>query len=461
MKCAKRAKLGASLKYPKITIMDTTTPPKKASLIIDGVEHELPIIEGTIGFPAIDMRQLLSKTGYLSFDPGFKSTASCQSAITDINGAAGELRHRGYNIVDLVQNCSYLQVCALLIKGELLSETDQESFEKEIYEHTMVLEDIRKLFAGMTRDSHPMAMMTTAIASLSSFYHRPDFDTHNREYQELTAIRLIAKMPTIAAMCYKHRMNQPFMYPDNERGYVSNFLHMMFGTPCGSTLYSGAAIDALEKMLIIHADHEQNASTSTVRTAGSSGADPYTCISSAIGCLWGPAHGGANEAVLKMLDEIGTADKVGEFIAQAKDPNNKFRLMGFGHRVYKNFDPRAKILKESCDKVLAELGVDDPLLEVAKILEDAALKDAYFIDRKLYPNVDFYSGIILKALGIPVEMFTVMFAVGRTVGWVSHWIEMVRQPGNTIARPQQVYIGPAPRDLPEDIPRSGSGLKKR
>lgn len=419
---------------------------KKARLIIDGQEHEFPILEASEGFPAIDTRDLLRKTGYLSFDPGFKSTASCVSHITYIDGDAGILRYRGYDITTLSENYSYLQVCALLLKGKLLEKEPQQEFEKQIFEHTMVLEDMRTFFAGMKRDSHPMAMMTSVVAALSSFYHdAKHFDIDDPKYQELTAIRLIAKMPTIAAMCYKHRMNQPFMYPDNRLGYIENFLHMMFGTPCGPTTFSPVVIEALEQILILHADHEQNASTSTMRTAGSSGADPYTCIAAAITSLWGPAHGGANEAVLKMLDQIGSVENIPVYIERAKSRDDKFRLMGFGHRVYKNFDPRALILKEKCDSLLSELGIQSSQLQIALELERIALEDPYFKERNLYPNVDFYSGIILKALNIPTEMFTVIFVLGRTVGWISHWIEMIREPNNAIVRPRQLYQGSVER----------------
>lgn len=424
------------------------TGPKMAKLTIDDKEYDFPILEPTVGYPAIDLRELLKKTGYLSFDPGFKSTASCTSSITYIDGDKGILRYRGYDITELSERCSYLQVCALLLYGELLDERGQREFEEQIYNHTMVLEDISEIFKGIGRRSHPMAMMITVVAALSASYHNAaEFDTHDRAYQELTAIRLIAKMPTLAAMCYKHRMNQPFMYPDNTLGYVENFLQMLFGTPCGKAKISPVAIAALEQILILHADHEQNASTSTARTAGSSGADPYTCISAAIASLWGPAHGGANEAVLKMLDDIGSPENIDAFIARAKDPNDPFRLMGFGHRVYKNFDPRAIILKENCDRLLKELGVHSPQLKIAEQLEHIALNDEYFKQRNLYPNVDFYSGIILKALNIPVEMFTVIFVMGRTVGWISHWIEMMREPSNAIVRPRQLYTGVVEREL--------------
>lgn len=419
-----------------------------AKLIIRGKEYQFPIKSASVGYDVIDFRALLPETGLLSFDPGFKSTASCISQITYIDGEAGTLLHRGYDIRDLAQSRSYLEVCALLIHGELLEPAAQEVFEQKIHNHTMVTEDLREFYRGMNKKtSHPMGVMCTVTSALSSFYHE-DLDPQSKEDQELTAIRLIAKMPTIAAMCYKHSMNQPFMYPKNSLSYVENFLHMMFATPCEDYQPCPIATSALEKIFILHADHEQNASTSTMRTAGSSGADPYTCVAAAIASLWGPAHGGANQAVLEMLQEIGHVENIPAFIAKAKDPKDPFRLMGFGHRVYKNFDPRAVILKESCDQVLGAKGISDPLLAVARELERIALEDPYFKQRKLYPNVDFYSGIILKALGIPVRMFTVIFAVARTVGWISHWIEMVRQPSNAIVRPRQLYQGYQQRKLP-------------
>ncbi len=418
---------------------------KKAHLSVDGLDDaiELPMYSGTCGPDVIDVRALTGK-GYFTYDPGFVSTASCESKITYIDGANGILLHRGYAIEDLAKNADYLESCFLLLHGELPSQSEYDDFVDIIRNHTMVHESIARFFRGFHYDSHPMAMMCGIVGALSAFYH-DSLDINNPRHRIISAHRLIAKMPTLAAMCYKHSQGQPFMYPDNKLSYSENFLHMMFGTPCDDPKVSPTLARAMDKIFLLHADHEQNASTSTVRLAGSSGANPFACIASGIATLWGPAHGGANEAVLSMLEEIGDVSNIDKFIERAKDKNDPFRLMGFGHRVYKNFDPRAKVMKETCDEVLAELGLDDdPLLKIAKRLEQIALEDEYFVEKKLYPNVDFYSGIIMKAIGIPTDMFTVIFATGRTVGWIAHWHEMLTD-GYRIGRPRQLYTGAAQR----------------
>ncbi len=414
---------------------------KKAQLSVDGLNEsiDLPVLSGTVGPDVIDVRALTAK-GYFTYDPGFVSTASCESKITYIDGAKGVLLHRGYPIDVLAEQSDYLETCYLLLHGELPTETEYDKFTDIITHHTMVHESIARFFNGFHHDSHPMAIMCGAVGALSAFYH-DSLDITNEEHRLISAHRLIAKMPTLAAMCYKHHAGQPFMYPNNKLGYAENFLHMMFGTPCDDPAVNPVLARAMDKIFLLHADHEQNASTSTVRLAGSSGANPFACIAAGIATLWGPAHGGANEAVLDMLEEIGDVKNIDKFIEKAKDKNDPFRLMGFGHRVYKNFDPRAKVMKETCDEVLTELGLDnDPLLAIAKRLEQIALEDPYFIEKKLYPNVDFYSGIIMKAIGIPTEMFTVIFATGRTVGWIAHWHEMVTE-GFKIGRPRQLYTG--------------------
>ncbi len=419
---------------------------KIARLTIDGSDDvlELPILSGSTGPDVIDVRNL-GASGYFTFDPGFLATASCESKITFIDGDKGVLLHRGYPIEQLASESNYLETCYLLLKGELPNKQQTADFEKVITRHTMVNEAMARLFRGFHHDAHPMAMMCGAVGALSAFYH-DSLDIKNPEHREISALRLIAKIPTLAAMCHKHHIGQPFMYPRNELNYAENFLHMMFGTPCEEPNINPVIAKAMDKIFLLHADHEQNASTSTVRLAGSSGANPFACIASGITALWGPAHGGANEAVLKMLDEIGSVDRIDQYVAKAKDKNDKFRLMGFGHRVYKNFDPRAKVMKETCDEVLAELGIkNDPQLEIAKRLEQIALEDEYFIQRKLYPNVDFYSGIIMKAIGIPIDMFTVIFATGRTVGWIAHWNEMISE-SYKIGRPRQLYTGYTARD---------------
>jgi citrate synthase len=419
---------------------------KKATLTIPGQESvELPIYSGTIGPDVIDVGALTSK-GMFTYDPGFVSTAACESKITFIDGNKGVLLHRGYPIDQLATQAEYLEVCYLLLYGELPNKAQKEEFYDTIRYHTMVHDQINNLFSGFRRDAHPMAIMCGVVGALSAFYH-DSLDINDEKHREIAAFRLIAKIPTLAAMSYKYSVGQPFIYPDNNLDYAANFLHMMFGTPCEDSNISPTISKAMDKIFTLHADHEQNASTSTVRLAGSTGANPFACIASGIAALWGPSHGGANEAVLDMLEEIGDVSRIDEFVAKAKDKNDPFRLMGFGHRVYKNFDPRAKVMKETADEVLSELGItDDPLLEIAKRLEQIALEDEYFIEKKLYPNVDFYSGIILKAIGIPTSMFTVIFAVGRTVGWVAHWNEMITDKSR-IGRPRQLYTGHGKRDM--------------
>ncbi|OUS16900.1 citrate (Si)-synthase [Gammaproteobacteria bacterium 50_400_T64] len=420
---------------------------KKATLSIEGRADaiELPIYTGTLGPDVIDVASLTSN-GVFTFDPGFTSTASCESKITFIDGNEGVLLHRGYPINDLAQNTTYLETCYLLLNGELPNASEKSDFEDLISSHTMVNRSIEQFLSGFSHDAHPMSIMCGVVAAMSSFYH-DSLDIADPQHRKITAHRLIAKMPTLAAMCYKHYIGQPYMYPKNSMSYAENFLHMMFGTPCEEPNVNPVLARAMDKLFILHADHEQNASTSTVRLAGSSGANPFSCIAAGIAALWGPSHGGANQAVLEMLDEIGDEKNIDAFVKRAKDKNDPFRLMGFGHRVYKNFDPRAKVMKEACDEVLAELGMEnDPLLKIAKRLEQIALEDEYFVSKKLYPNVDFYSGIIMKAIGIPTEMFTVIFATGRTVGWIAHWDEMISN-SYKIGRPRQLYTGPAERSV--------------
>lgn len=400
---------------------------------------------GTLGPDVLDVTTLYKNTGCFTYDPGFMSTASCSSAITFIDGDKGVLLYRGYPIEQLAEKSNYLEVCYLLLNGELPTKEQMTEFEKNIKEHTMVNDQLNRFFAGFRRDAHPMAILVGVVGALSSFYH-DSLDTSNPKHREISAHRLIAKLPTLAAMAYKYNAGQPFMYPRNTYTYAENFLHMMFSTPAGDYEIKPEVAKAMDLIFTLHADHEQNASTSTVRLAGSSGANPFACIASGIACLWGPAHGGANEAVLKMLEEIGHVDNIPAYMEKVKDKENATRLMGFGHRVYKNFDPRAKIMKEACDDVLNALGVEDPLLDVAIELERIALEDDYFVQRNLYPNVDFYSGIILKAIGIPTSMFTAIFALSRTVGWFSHWKEMVEDPKMKIGRPRQLYTGHPKRD---------------
>jgi citrate synthase len=406
---------------------------------------EFPIYKGTVGPDVIDIRKLYGGTGKFTYDPGFMSTASCNSSITYIDGDKGELQYRGYPIEQLAVNADFMETCYLLLNGELPTAEQKAKFVSTIKNHTMVHEQLKSFFNGFRRDAHPMAIMCGVVGALSAFYH-DSLDINNPHHREVSAMRLIAKMPTIAAMTYKYSMGQPMMYPRNDLNYAENFLHMMFNTPCEIKPISPVLAKAMDRIFVLHADHEQNASTSTVRLAGSSGANPFACIAAGIAALWGPAHGGANEAVLSMLDEIGSVENIDKFIAKAKDKNDRFKLMGFVHRVYKNRDPRATVMKQTCDEVLSELGItNDPQLELAMRLEEIALTDPYFKERNLYPNVDFYSGIILKAIGIPTSMFTVIFALSRTVGWISHWKEMLSSPYK-IGRPRQLYTGYDKRD---------------
>lgn len=413
----------------------------------DGASHDFPLKHGTLGPSAVDISSLYRDAGYFTFDPGFMATASCHSAITYIDGDNGILLYRGYPIEQLAAKASFLEVAFLLLYGDLPIERDLHEFEQVIMTHTMLNENLKNFLNGFHYDAHPMAILCGVVASLSAFYH-DSIDVNDPRYREISAHRLIAKVPTIAAAAYKHSIGEPIVYPRNDLRYAANFLRMMFATPCTDYKPDLLAEKALNLLLILHADHEQNASTSTVRLAGSSGANPFACIAAGIASLWGPAHGGANEAVLEMLTEIGDVANVPKFIDKAKDKDDPFRLMGFGHRVYKNHDPRATITREICHQVLDEMTgkVDSPLFELALKLEEIALSDEYFVERKLYPNVDFYSGIIYSALGIPRSMFTVMFAVARTVGWMSHWTEMMADPNNRIGRPRQIYCGPTQRD---------------
>ncbi len=419
---------------------------KTAKLSIPGKDTlSLPIYSGTLGPDVVDVSSLTAN-GNFTFDPGFMSTAACESKITFIDGHKGVLLHRGYSIEELAAKSDYLEVCYLLLNGELPSEQEKLKFVGIIKNHTMVNEQLKTFFNGFRRSAHPMAIMCGVVGALSAFYH-DSLDITDERQREISAHRLIAKMPTIAAMCYKYAIGQPFVYPRNDLSYAENFLHMMFSTPCEEPNISPVLANAMDKIFILHADHEQNASTSTVRLAGSSGANPFACIASGIAALWGPAHGGANEAVLNMLDEIGDVSNVDAYIQKAKDKSDPFKLMGFGHRVYKNYDPRAGVMRECCHEVLAELGINDPQLELAMKLEELALNDDYFKEKKLFPNVDFYSGIILKAIGIPSSMFTVIFALSRTVGWISHWNEMISN-AYKIGRPRQLYTGPEQREFP-------------
>ena len=411
----------------------------------DGSSVELPQVQGTMGPPAVDVRKLYANTGGFTFDPGFTSTCSCESAITFIDGEKGQLLYRGYRADELAQKSNYMEVCYLLLNGELPTQSEYEEFTDAIRMHTMLNESLKRFFTGFHYDAHPMAMLSSIVSGLSAFYHDTT-NTADPEHRKIFARRMIAKIPTIAAAAYKYSIGQPMIYPKNELDYSSNFLRMMFAVPAEEYEVDPVAAEALDVLLILHADHEQNASTSTVRLAGSTGCNPYAAISSGIATLWGPAHGGANEAVLKQLSAIGDVSNVDKFIAKAKDKNDPFRLMGFGHRVYKNFDPRATVIREHCHKVLKAYGGDtDGMLELAMKLEEIALKDEYFVERKLYPNVDFYSGIIYKAIGIPTNMFTPMFAIGRTVGWVAHYLEMISDPGMRIGRPRQIYTGATER----------------
>ena len=417
---------------------------RTAQLTIDGRTIELPMLEGTLGPEVIDVGKLTAQ-GYFTYDPGFVSTASCESAITYIDGDQGILLHRGYPIEQLAEQSDYLELCYLLLNGELPSQAEKADFVHTICHHTMVHEQLNQFFRGFRRDAHPMAIMCGVTGALSAFYHDA-LDINNHQHRKITAHRLIAKMPTLAAMSYKYAHGEPFVYPRNDLAYAENFLHMMFATPCEDYEVNPIIARAMDRIFLLHADHEQNASTSTVRLAGSTGANPFACIAAGIAALWGPAHGGANEAVLNMLDEIGDEKHIDKSVKRAKDEDDPFRIMGFGHRVYKNYDPRAKVMQQTCHEVLDELGVEnDPVLRMAQRLEKIALEDEYFVERKLYPNVDFYSGIILKAIGIPTEMFTVIFATGRTPGWIAHWNEMIGAPYK-IGRPRQLYQGATPRD---------------
>ncbi|HKB22198.1 MAG TPA: citrate synthase [Methyloceanibacter sp.] len=417
----------------------------EASILIDGVRYDLPIRKGTMGPDVIDINTLYQDTGCFTYDPGFTSTASCESKITFIDGDKGVLLYRGYPIDQLAEHGNFIETCYLLLYGELPTREQYRAFDDRIVKHTMVHEQMTRFYTGFRRDAHPMAVMVGVVGALSAFYH-DSIDIKDPAQREMASIRMIAKMPTIAAMAYKYSIGQPFIYPRNELSYAANFLHMCFAVPCEEYKVDPILARAMDRIFILHADHEQNASTSTVRLAGSSGANPFACISAGIACLWGPAHGGANEAALQMLQEIGTVDRIPEYIKRAKDKSDPFRLMGFGHRVYKNYDPRAKIMQKTCHEVLDAVGHgDDPILKVALELERIALSDDYFIQKKLYPNIDFYSGITLKALGFPTDMFTVLFAIARTVGWIAQWKEMIEDPSQRIGRPRQLYTGAVER----------------
>ena len=419
---------------------------KTAKLSIGDESWEFPVKAGTLGPDVVDIGALYKNTDRFTFDPGFTSTAACESDITFIDGDKGILLHRGYPIEQLAEHGDFIETCYLLLYGELPTKEQNEDFHSRITYHTMVHEQMNRFFTGFRRDAHPMAVMCGVVGALSAFYH-DSTDISDPHQRMVASLRMIAKMPTIAAMAYKYHIGQPFVYPKNSLDYASNFLYMCFSVPCEEYEVNPVLARAMDRIFILHADHEQNASTSTVRLAGSSGANPFACIAAGIACLWGPAHGGANEAALNMLAQIGSVDRIPEFIDRAKDKDDPFRLMGFGHRVYKNFDPRAKVMKEAADDVLAELGIeDDPLLAIAKRLEEIALSDPYFIEKKLYPNIDFYSGITLKALGFPTNMFTVLFALARTVGWIAQWKEMIEDPKQKIGRPRQLYTGAAQRD---------------
>ena len=423
-----------------------TDSTKTATLTIDGQSYELPVYSPTAGPDVIDIRKLYGQAGVFTYDPGYTSTASCDSTITFIDGDKGELLHRGYPIDQLASKSHYLEVCYLLLYGELPSAEKLEDFENTITRHTMIHEQMHYFFRGFRRDAHPMATMVGVVGAMSAFY-ADSADVSDEHQREIASHRMIAKMPTIAAMAYKYSIGQPFVYPRNDLSYAANFLHMCFSVPAEQYQVDPILARAMDRIFTLHADHEQNASTSTVRLASSSGANPFACIAAGIACLWGPAHGGANQACLEMLKEIGTPDRIPEFIARAKDKDDPFRLMGFGHRVYKNFDPRAKVMKQSADEVLDLMGVENnPTLQVAKELEAAALADPYFAEKKLFPNVDFYSGIILEAMGFPTSMFTPIFALSRTVGWISQWKEQFEDPAHKIGRPRQLYLGATERD---------------
>ena len=410
---------------------------------------EFPVYAGSIGPDVLDIRKLYGETGMFTYDPGFMSTAACNSSITYIDGDKGELLYRGYPIEQLAVNCDFLDTCHLLLHGELPNAAQKATFVSTVTNHTMVHEQMQFFFRGFRRDAHPMSVLVGTVGALASFYH-DSLDINDPQHRDVSAIRLVAKMPTLVAMAYKYSVGQPFVYPRNDLSYSANFMRMMFATPAADYKVNEVLVRALDRILILHADHEQNASTSTVRLAGSSGANPFACIAAGIACLWGPAHGGANEAALQMLQDIqrdGGVEKIGEFVAKVKDKNSNVKLMGFGHRVYKNYDPRAKLMRETCHEVLAELGLqNDPLFKLAMALEKIALEDEYFVSRKLYPNVDFYSGIIMRALGIPMNMFTTMFAIGRAPGYIANWKEVASNPKGRIYRPRQIYVGPTKRD---------------
>jgi citrate synthase len=434
----------------------STTTPKSITVTLDGTNRSIsiPLMPGTIGPSVADIRKLYGELGIFTYDPGYGGTAACESKITYIDGDEGILLHRGYPIEQLAEHSTFLEVAYLLMNGDLPTKAQMAQFSHHVIHHTMIHEQLRRVFEGFRRDAHPMAVMTGVVGAMSAFYH-DSLDINDTRQREISAFRLIAKVPTIAAWAYKYSIGQPFMYPRNDLGYAENFLYMMNAVPAEPYHVNPVLARAMERIFILHADHEQNASTSTVRLAGSTGANPFACIAAGIASLWGPAHGGANEAVLKMLAEIGDVKHIPEYIEKAKDPKGHFRLMGFGHRVYKNYDPRAKIMQQTCREVLDELNIkDEPLLDMAMELEKIALHDEYFVKRKLYPNVDFYSGIILKAMGIPTSMFTVLFAVARTVGWISQWKEMIEDPSQRIGRPRQVYTGPTQRDY---VPASARG----
>jgi len=434
--------------------MDAKTNTKSATLTVDGKSFELPIHSGTVGPDVIDIGKLYAQSGMFTYDPGFTSTGSCQSKITYIDGDAGILEYRGYPIEQLAEKGDFLETCYLLLYGELPTKAQKAKFDALVTNHTMVHDQMSRFFQGFRRDAHPMAVMVASVGALAAFYH-DSTDINDPKQRDIASIRMIAKIPTLAAMAYKYTIGQPFVYPTNSLDFAANFMKMCFAVPCEEYKVNPVLAKALDKIFTLHADHEQNASTSTVRIAGSSGANPFACIAAGIACLWGPAHGGANEAALQMLAEIGTVDKIPEFIAKVKDKNSSVRLMGFGHRVYKNYDPRAKLMQQACHEVLKETGHGgDEMLAVAMELEKIALSDQYFIDRKLYPNVDFYSGITLKAMGFPTSMFTVLFAVARTVGWISQWSEMIGDPQQKIGRPRQLFTGHARREY-VDVAKRG------
>jgi citrate synthase len=445
----KKPKQQVAKKAAKKAVLASPTPKPKASITVtdnrSGKSFDLPVLDGTMGPSVIDVRRLYSDQGYFTYDPGFTSTGSCDSKITYIDGEAGVLLHRGYAIQDLAEHSDYLEVCYLLLNSELPTAAQKEKFRLDITYHTMLHEQIAMFYRGFRRDAHPMAVMVGVVGALSAFY-QDSMEINDPRQREISSHRLIAKLPTIAAMAYKYSSGQPFVYPRNNLHYAENFLHMTFAVPAEEYKVDPVVARAMDRIFILHADHEQNASTSTVRIAGSSGAHPFACVAAGIASLWGPAHGGANEAVLTMLRQIGDKKRIPEFIKRAKDKGDTFRLMGFGHRVYKNYDPRASVLRRSCHEVLDALGIrDEPLLDLAMELERIALEDDYFVERKLFPNVDFYSGIILQAIGFPTTMFTALFAVARTAGWVAQWNEMIEDPAQRIGRPRQLYTGPGPR----------------